>query len=315
LHLVPEGMPHMTTGRWLLGLLGVLLLTASGAGQDIVSVSVPAAPVEAAPVPVPTTTLGSYSTCDSQFCNPDSNLYWLYVHHGVKISFEMYGRVGPSFVTSGGELDDVLHTGVAFDFGVKSFCYDKERRGGWYGELGVDNIFNKSNNRVPLIQKFLQIDVIRDQGLITERTITTPGRDTFGITRLHRIYARIGGGYQYYWGGDCPDDARWYLDLGGGVRLGSTRAGLHLLKREFLEDFQLQPTDVIQTPAEMLASDFIKNFYIGGGIGMLIPYCGFDVTAELHWEYSHDIIRLPTISNRDDGLDQVKVEAMAGLRW
>lgn len=308
--------------RWRLhlALLAVPLLAVAAHGQDIVSVDVPAQPVDppavvAAPPPPSVVPPGGCSACGNGWCDPHCNLYWLYVHNGVKNSFEFYGRVGPSFITSGGDLDDVLHTGIAADFGVKTFCYNKDRTGGWYGELGVDYIFNNANNLVPVIEKYINVDVIRNQGTFLQTTETVLSRDFLGITELHRVYAKIGGGYQWYWWTDSPDSVHWYLDLDGGIRLGHAHAALHLLDRQFLQEFVLRDNDVIQTPGELRSTDFIKNFYIGGGLGMLVPYCGYDITVELHWEYSHDIINLPTISNRDQGLDQVKVQVLAGARW
>lgn len=325
--LAQEGMPHMKRARWLLGLLGLLTLTAWCSAQDIVSVSVPATPVDtAAPAPAsaappvaPTTTLGACSTCEGLLCDPHCNLYWLYVHHGVKNSFEMYARVGPSFVSSGGDLDDVLHTGVAADFGVRSFCYNHDHSAAWYGELGGDYIFNNGDGLTPVIESFPIITVTRTRtifGQVTQEQFVVPTKDFRSITELHRVYAKIGGGYQMYFGEEGPGCMKWYVDLDAGIRLGHAHAATHLIRREFTDGFKFDnDRDVADNNEQRAFTDFIKNFYIGGGIGMLIPYCGFDVAAELHWEYSHDIINLPAINNRDQGLDQVKVQAAAGLRW
>ncbi|MCS6976936.1 MAG: hypothetical protein NZM31_08020 [Gemmatales bacterium] len=248
-------------------------------------------------------------------CNPACNLNWLYVRYGVKNSFDIYGRFGPAFITSGGDLDDVLHTGLAADFGVRTFLYKPDRSSGCYGELGVDYIFNNANSSIPLIEQGVNVEIVQNVGTFFQTTDVVPARDICGITELHRVYAKIGLGYQRYWWTDAPEGLHYYLDFNAGIRLGHAHASLALLERIYFQDPDIEEGDVIVTKPTLRATDFIKNFYIGGGIGLMIPYCGYDVMAGLHWEYSHDIIRLPMISNRDDGLDQVKVQILAGVRW
>lgn len=248
-------------------------------------------------------------------CNPACNLNWLYVRYGLKNSFDIYARVGPAFITSGGDLDDVLHTGIAADFGVRTFLYRPDRSAGWYGELGVDYIFNNANPTIPVIEQGVNVEIVENVGTFFQTTNVIPARDIFGITELHRVYAKIGLGYQRYWWTDAPEGLHYYIDFNAGLRLGHAHASLSLLDRIYFQELEIEEGDVIVTRPVLRATDFIKNFYVGGGFGLMIPYCGYDVMTGLHWEYSHDIIRLPMISNRDDGLDQVKVQILAGVRW
>lgn len=306
--------------RWQgLSALTLLLLGGVGAlGQDTLPppTAMPNGPTQPDTLPMPEPIIQTgCSVVGSGLCNPACNLPWLYVRYGVKNSFEIYGRFGPSFITSGGDLDDLLHTGLAADFGVRTFLYRPDRSSGWYGEVGVDYVFNNANPHVPAIEQRVNVEIVQNAGTFFQTTSVAPARDLLGITELHRVYARIGGGYQRYWWVDDPQGLHYYLDFNAGLRLGHAHAALTLLEREYFEDVDIGEGDVVFKAGALRATDFIKNFYIGGGIGLLIPYCGFDVTAGLHWEYSHDIIRLPFISNRDDGLDQVKVQVLGGLRW
>jgi hypothetical protein len=310
---------------WSVGLVtGLILAGPAARGQESYSPSQPApseAPIRqtnasATLLPMPQAMpQGPCSTCGQEHCHPACNLNWVLVRYGVKNSFEVYARFGPAFITSGGNLDDLLHTGWAADFAVRTFLYRDDRLSGWYGELGGDYVFNDANANIPAIERSVNVDIVQNLGTFFQTTNTVPARDILGMTELHRAYGRIGAGYQRYWWADSPWGMHGYLDLNAGLRLGHAHASLTLLERQFLQDIRIREGDLVLTQGQLRATDFIKNFYVGGGIGMLIPYCGYEATVGLHWEYSHDIIRLPTLQERDDGLDQAKVQILAGVRW
>jgi hypothetical protein len=246
------------------------------------------------------------------FCRPECNLWWLYTHTGVLVPFEVYGRVGPSFFTSdGGGLDDTLQTGIALELGIKAFWYSPDQRSAWFTELGADYIFNNGNNDKEAFIRFPIFEVSTVPGQVQE---LVAGREFLGVTEAHRGYIRSAIGREWYWGGECPGAARYLLGLDGGFRLGHLHVQLELRRREFF-DFEPQDDQIITAPGNREETDFIKNIFIGGTAGMMIPCCAFDLVLGLRAEYSHDFIHMPRLIFQDRGLDQVKAELSVGLRY
>ncbi len=105
---------------------------------------------------------------------------------------ELYVRSGPSFLTGNGNFEDDLTTGWALQAGAKGFCPASNPNAAWFGELGVDYVYNNADgDEIP--------NLIRS------------------IRELHRVAGHLAAGYEYQLG-----NALFSADLGG--RLGHAHA-------------------------------------------------------------------------------------------
>jgi hypothetical protein len=331
-----EAMQHTKHLGSYLGLLTLLSLASAlvhaqemqlpghealGQGSVVVSTPTSSGAVLAGPPMGPATAAG-YPTGDGiicQQCRPECNLYALYVTSGLKWPFEIYARVGGSFFTSNGELDGVLNDGIATQFGAKVIYYDHDCRAAWFGDLGVDYFHNQGDQTTPVIERFRFLDVNRGQQqfalLVLERS---------AIEALDRIFFRVGGGREWFFGGEVQGSVRYKLGLDGGLRLGHAHAGLAVKERNVIQSVilpgtnrpaRLQDGDILNPTGNKEATDFVQNVFVGASVGVLIPYCGFDFVLDGRAEYSHDFISLHGIENMDQSLDQIQILLSAGLRY
>ncbi len=189
--------------------------------------------------------------------------------------FEVYVRTGPALIAGSGRLDEVLQTGYSVAFGAKAFDYDGDGSGAWTGHLGIDYIYNNSNdkNRTPV------------------RTLPATLRE------LHRFAGYVAGGREWYWDQGYPESARWLFGVDVGGRLGHARGRFNRVDRRI--------------PIER-RTDTFEGFVVGVDAGVLIPRCGYDLTFGGRFEWGHDYFQ---ILDLDDNVGQMKLLLSAGLRY
>ncbi len=110
---------------------------------------------------------------------------------------ELYFRSGPAFLTGDGVFEDDLSTGWALQGGAKSFWPASDPNAAWFGELGVDYVYNNGEGE----------------------GVASLGRS---LRELHRVHGHVAGGYEYQW-----NNTLWSADLGG--RLGHAHAKFNAL--------------------------------------------------------------------------------------
>lgn len=132
-------------------------------------------------------------------------------HSWLMCPVEVYVRTGPAFMVGDSELDDRLETGWAAEIGAKVYSYDPDYGAAWIGELGIDYLYNNSDDSTEI--------AFRSQPVT--------------LQQLHRIYPRIAAGREWYGG----ETWRYVIGVDAGARFGHA----HL---KFNEGFHA--TDTIQ---------------------------------------------------------------------
>jgi len=134
-----------------------------------------------------------HGLCKKGPCEPVSCAY-----SHLFMPLEVYTRVGPSFVLSGGELGDNIRTGVAVDAAVRGFLYDNGFRSACRGDIGF---FYEYNDGDP-----------------------DPAAP-FTLLGTHRYGLFVAGGKEWY-GAAGADGTRWKVGGDVGARFGHIKANI-----------------------------------------------------------------------------------------
>lgn len=244
-------------------------------------------------------------------CDPSCNLYSLYVGTGVKFPFDLYVRSGITFLPSNTPLDKAIDTGLALEVGARAFCLDGDKRGAWLADVGIDYFYNRADPTKVIIVKFPNLEVTT-----LGQASLEPARDQLSAFQLHRTYAKLGGGREWYWGAERPDDPLYVFGVDVGGRYGSFTAKTRLVDRTFLDPTFTPNNNTTFGPTdEGHETHYVKGFYLAVNGGVFIPCCGYDVMLGVRAEYSHDVLRLPGFFTTDSTLDQVQALVSIGIRY
>jgi hypothetical protein len=150
--------------------------------------------------------------------------------HGP-ITYELYGRIGPSMPIAGGIIADSIITGVALQGGGRTLLFNAAGDSAWVFDVGIAFNRNDARNQPPV---FIQ-DIVRSTSdLFNPGGVETLPVRISGITRtavnftLGKDWFLYGQAFDY----DCArgNNIRWGVD--SGVRYGSAHVDLDVFNAD-----------------------------------------------------------------------------------
>lgn len=219
--------------------------------------------------------------------------------------FEVYARLGPSFVLGSSDIDRVLRSGVSLTGGARSFLFNTNATAAWTSDLGLEYIYNDAQSLETILTTTGKVTVTR-----FGQPVTLPMTAGFGLRELHRTSAKLALGREWYFGGEEWGGVRLNFGLDGGGKYGHVSAKLNTNSR-VIEG--LQQFDTVPNFDDGHISAVNKGVFVGVNVGVLCPMNGYDLTFGARFEWGQDWFR--RIADHAHGTDQIQTVFSFGARF